>query len=92
MKKISKKILSKELNKELNLNLYESNLFVNKFFQLLKNNSNKKNIKLHNFGTFYKKKTPERIGRNPKTLEEFKIKQSIRLSFKPSNSVKKNIN
>ena len=33
-----------------------------------------------------------RIGRNPKTLQEFKIRSRQKLTFKPSDEVKKNIN
>ena len=38
------------------------------------------------------KKTPKRIGRNPKTLQEFEIRSRQKLTFKPSDEVKQNIN
>ena len=38
------------------------------------------------------KKTPKRIGRNPKTLQEFDIKARQKLVFKPSDEVKRGIN
>ena len=68
------------------------NTWIRLFLDSLFSSSKEFNIKLHKFGTFYNKTTPERIGRNPKTLEVYKIKTSRRLSFRPSNSVKENIN
>ena len=47
---------------------------------------------MSNFGSFIYKKTPKRIGRNPKTLEEFVIKPRQKLTFKPSEEVKQNLN
>ena len=47
--------------------------------------------KINNFGTFYKKQTKKRVGRNPKTLEEYPINPFTKIYFRPSNSVK-NIN
>ena len=49
-------------------------------------------MNISNFGTFIYKKTPSRIGRNPKTLKEFKIKPRQKLTFRPSHEVKQNIN
>ena len=44
------------------------------------------------FGTFYSHKSPPRIGRNPKTKEEFKIVASEKLAFKVSNKIKSILN
>ena len=49
-------------------------------------------VKISNFGTFYTKSTPQRLGRNPKTKEEFKILASEKLAFKASNKVKAILN
>jgi len=57
---------------------------------LIKNKN--KNINIKNFGTFIFKKTPQRIGRDPKSLQEFEIKARKKLVFRPSEEVKKNIN
>ena len=51
-----------------------------------------KSVKLSSFGTFSPRQKRERIGRNPKTLQEFKIKSRQKLTFKPSDEVKQNIN
>ena len=64
---------------------------VNNFFYFLANNKDKK-INVHNFGSFSSKFTPKRIGRNPKTMENFEIKSRVKLAFEPSEVVKKNLN
>ena len=38
------------------------------------------------------KATPKRIGRNPKTGEEYLIRPRIKKTFKPSEEIKKLIN
>ena len=51
-----------------------------------------KSVKLSSFGTFSPRQKRERIGRNPKTLQEFDIKPRQKLTFRPSKEVKQNIN
>ena len=64
---------------------------MNFFFKAITDNK-RSNININKFGTFIYKKTPKRIGRNPKTLQEFVIKPREKLIFKPSEEVKQNIN
>tara|TARA_Y200000002_G_scaffold193235_1_gene159606 strand:+ start:41884 stop:42156 length:273 start_codon:yes stop_codon:yes gene_type:complete len=64
---------------------------VNSFFDIFSNESYEQ-IKLHKFGTFKRKKTSKRYGRNPQTGEIFDIKPFAKIVFKPSNSVKNRIN
>ena len=59
--------------------------FLDSFIDILKKN---KNIKLTNFGSFLLINTPQRIGRNPKTKEEYLIKARTKLSFKASKKTK----
>ena len=49
-------------------------------------------VKISNFGTFYTKNTPQRLGRNSKTKEEFVISKRSKLFFKPSNKIRSIIN
>ena len=49
-------------------------------------------IKVANFGTFSNKVTPQRIGRNPKTGEEFIITERVKLNFIVSNKIKEQLN
>ena len=88
---LSKKDLANNISEKLRLSKKDSLLFVQYFFKTLIDNKTK-NISINNFGTFIYKKTPKRIGRNPKTLQEFGIKARQKLIFKPSDEVKKSIN
>jgi integration host factor subunit alpha len=49
-------------------------------------------VKISKFGTFYTRVTPKRLGRNPKTKEEFIISKRSKLFFKPSNKIRSIIN
>ena len=51
-----------------------------------------KNIKLAKFGSFLLINSPKRIGRNPKTKEEYEIRARKKLSFKASNKIKSLLN
>ena len=88
---LTKKDLAKNISKKLGLSQKDSLFFIQQFFKMLIDNK-AKNININKFGTFLYKKTPKRIGRNPKTLQEFQIKPRHKLTFKPSEEIKKNIN
>ena len=49
-------------------------------------------VKIHNFGSFKIKRKNSRIGRNPKTKEDFMISERNVLTFKASKSVLNYIN
>ena len=49
-------------------------------------------VKIHNFGTFKINKKNSRIGRNPKTKEEFNISSRNVITFKASKILLKSIN
>ena len=49
-------------------------------------------VKIHNFGTFKLNKKNSRIGRNPKTKEEFQISSRNVITFKASKLLLKFIN
>ena len=88
---VTKKDLAKNITNKLGLSQKDSLFFVKQFFQVLIDNKDS-NINLNKFGTFILKKTPKRIGRNPKTLQEFEIKPRQKLTFKPSDNLKQYIN
>ena len=68
-----------------------SRSFLESFIRIIK--KNKSNIvKISKFGTFYIHKSPQRIGRNPKTKQEFIIPERKKLVFKPSTFIKNKIN
>ena len=49
-------------------------------------------VKIHNFGTFTLNRKNSRIGRNPKTKEEFNISSRNVITFKASKILLKYIN
>ena len=62
------------------------------FIQVVVSGSSRGKVKISGFGTFIRKKTPYRIGRNPKTGKEFKITERTKLNLVLSNKIKKRIN
>ena len=78
----SKALISKDKSKEILRN----------FLNLVTSKSKSRIVKISNFGTFYTKSTPKRLGRNPKTKEEFVISKRSKLFFKPSNKIRSIIN
>ena len=88
---LTKKDIANNISKKLGLSKKDRLFFVQHFFKMLIDNQSN-NVNINRFGTFSYKKTPKRIGRNPKTLQEFQIKSRQKLTFKPSEEIKKNIN
>ena len=87
----TKKDLANNISKKLGLSKKDSLFLIQHFFRILVENKNN-HINISNFGTFIYKVSPKRVGRNPKTLQEFKIKSRRKLAFRPSDEVKQNIN
>tara|TARA_B100000925_G_scaffold285555_1_gene262040 strand:- start:44 stop:316 length:273 start_codon:yes stop_codon:yes gene_type:complete len=88
---VTKKDLAINISKKLRLSHKDSLFFVQTFFNIITKN-HKSVISIPNFGSFNYKKTPARVGRNPKTLKEYKIKARKKLNFIPSLEVKKTLN
>ncbi len=88
---VTKKDLANNISKKIGLSQKDSLFFVQEFFKILTNHKSG-NININKFGTFIFKKTPKRVGRNPKTLKQYDIRPRQKLSFKPSEEVKQNIN
>ena len=89
---LGKKDISKNISTKAHFSLNESENFLNSFLKLLKDKGRNNIIKISKFGTFEKKITPQRIGRNPKTKEEFIINKRSKITFKSSNNVKSFLN
>tara|TARA_B100000575_G_C22978020_1_gene564401 strand:+ start:660 stop:938 length:279 start_codon:yes stop_codon:yes gene_type:complete len=86
---VTKKDLSAILKKELKFSLEISDSFIDEFFYAIKTTlKSKRNIKLTGFGTFEIFKTKERIGRNPKTMENFKIPSQNKIRFSSTSKAK----
>ena len=86
---LTKKDLSAILKKELKLSVDISDSLVDEFFQAITTTlRSKKNLKLSGFGTFEIFKTKERMGRNPKTMEEFEIPAQNKVRFSSTSKAK----
>ena len=88
---VTKKDLAKNISKKIGLSQKDSLFFVKEFFEVLSDHKSS-NVNINKFGTFVYKKTPKRVGRNPKTLQEYEIRPRQKLTFKPSEEIKQNIN
>ena len=62
------------------------------FFLIIKNLLKEKKLKISKFGTFSIREKKQRIGRNPKTKEEFNISSRNVITFKASKILLKYIN
>ena len=90
---LTKKELAQNLSDQTELSLADAKKFVDLFFDTIKEQLNSgKAVKLSGFGTFDIVQTKERVGRNPKTMEEFPIPSKRKVKFTVSPKVKKSIN
>ena len=89
---LGKKDIILNISSKAHISRLNSNLLLNAFIKCIKDNSVSKDIKISNFGTFFYKKTPSRIGRNPKTKEKKEISERNVVLFKPSKEFKEFIN
>ena len=87
-----KKDICKNISSKALISKDSSNKFLTYFLNLVSSKSKTRIIKISNFGSFYIKNTPQRLGRNPKTKEEFVISKRSKLFFKPSNKIRSIIN
>ncbi len=86
---ITKKDLSGILKKELKLSVDIADSLVDEFFYAMKATLRaQKNIKLSGFGSFETFITKERMGRNPKSMENFKIPSQNKVRFSPTSKAK----
>jgi len=89
---LGKKDISKNISTKAHISLKTSEKVLNSFLDILKDKGRDNILKISKFGTFETKISPERIGRNPKTKEEYLIKKRSKLFFKNSNIVKSILN
>ena len=90
---LTKKELAQNLSDQTELSLADAKKFVDLFFDIIKEQLNSgKTVKLSGFGTFDIVQTKERVGRNPKTMEEFPIPSKRKVKFTVSPKVKKSLN
>lgn len=92
-KNLTRKKLANKINKMLGFSKNFSSSIVDSFFEtfvteLIKSNK----VKITTFGTHKVLNKKERIGRNPKTKIEAKVKSRKVVNFKPSLIFKEKIN
>jgi len=88
----SKSKIVKNITNTSDLSSGEAANILESFLLLIKNKSKIRTVKLSGFGSFTFKKTPKRLGRNPKTDDSYIIPELNKLNFKPSNKIKEKIN
>ena len=90
---LGKKGIIKNISTKAHISLNYSKPILDSFLNHSKLHSSNKNlVKISNFGSFVLKESPQRTGRNPKTLEEHLIPKKEKLTFKSSNKVKIHLN
>jgi nucleoid DNA-binding protein len=89
---LGKKYIIKNISSKAEISNENSTRLLTFFLELIKHTSRKKTLKISNFGTFFFKDTPKRIGRNPRTKEEFAIPTMSKLYFKPATKIKNLLN
>ena len=85
---LGKKDIAKNISSKAQISSSLSNKFLESFIKIISVESNSYPVKISNFGTFYYHKTPKRIGRNPKTKEEFPIGKRLKLSLRVSGNIR----
>jgi integration host factor subunit alpha len=88
----TKSDIAKNIAKKILVSNQSAKQLLDNFIQVVVSESSKRQLKISGFGTFLKKNTPSRIGRNPKTGEEFKISERSKLNLILSNIIKDKIN
>ena len=90
---LTKLDIAKHIAKETDIPKHDSQQLLDNFIDLIKANLKKKNsVKISNFGTFEVKKTPSRMGRNPKTKQEYIIPERNRITLNTSKNIKDFLN
>ncbi len=84
--------LINNLSKKSGFSYNYSKKLINDFIEFLIINIKKNDLRLKNLGSFTLVSKKKRIGRNPKTLEEFEISARKSLIFTPSKNLLKKIN
>jgi len=90
---VTRETLAKAIKRETGLNIQNSSSIVDKFIDAMCGSIQEgKQVKIRLFGYFYSKKKNQRIGRNPKTMQEAIIPERQVVKFKVAPTLKKRIN
>ena len=89
---LTKKDIIKSISNETSINSMNSKKIFESFIKIIKQKSKTKKIKISGFGSFEYRKTPKRVGRNPKTKESYIISPRKKIQLTISNKIKKILN
>ena len=85
--KATRETIAKQISIEFGIAYSTVYKKIDKILQIWSNEIIVSNLSISNIGSFKIKKKHERIGRNPKTKEEYLIKSRKVISFKKSNNL-----
>lgn len=89
---MNKAKLAEEVSKKIGMSKKEAIQAVEITFDSIKNAlKNNETVDIYGFGKFVLKRTPEKIGYNPKKKEKFTIFASKRPAFKASKNLKREV-
>ena len=86
-----KEDIAKDLHRKKGFSVNLSKKLIDDFIEVIINNIKSGNLVLKNIGSFKILRKKERLGRNPKTKEEFIISSRNSISFTPSDKLNKTI-
>ena len=84
--------IAKNISSQTSLPYSLSKDIVDSFIELIKSKSSFGTVKITGFGTFVRKITPQRIGRNPATGKKHTIPERSKLNFVASRKIKEQLN
>ena len=88
----TKSDIAKNIANKTSISNQKAKQLLDRFIQVVVSGSKKQQVKISGFGTFIRKETPARTGRNPKTGQEFEISKRTKLNLILSNKIKEKIN
>jgi len=89
---MTKQDLIRYMMEELGYSRRDSMALIDQTFEIIKKSLLRgESVKITNFGNFVVREKGERIGRNPKTKEEYIIKKRKTILFKPSTNLRKEL-
>ena len=88
----TKSDISKQITNKIGVSHRYADKLTEDLVEVIKSLIKKKDLNIKNFGTFKTINKKERIGRNPKTKEKYKITSRKSVSFLTSNKIKNKIN
>ena len=89
---VNKNNIIKKIMKDSFISNDNAYILLESFLLSIKIFAKSNTVKLSGFGTFSFKKTPKRIGRNPRTRDSYIIPELNKLNFKSSNKIKEKLN